>query len=98
LVAVVIIVGAAVGWILLSGRRAKVARAQIEQWANANGLAVVNVQRRLMDRGPFFWNTSQFQGVYYVLVRDPAGQTRALWVRSGRYWGGASETIDIHWA
>lgn len=50
------------------------------------GGTVLKTQVRLFCRGPFFWSLKT-QHIVKVIYRDPDGQVRQLWGRSGSLFG-----------
>lgn len=73
-------------------------RKMVEQWARDNGLELVNVERRFMFRGPFWWRTGKGQEVFRVTVRDGAGHVRSGYVRVGGWFLGLlSDQVTVEW-
>lgn len=74
-------------------------RELLDGWAQREGLQLLQVERRYMRRGPFFWSTSKGQEVFFVQVLDSrSGQVRPAWVRVGGWWRGLlSDQVDVRW-
>ena len=70
----------------------------VEQWASDNSLELVNVERRFMFRGPFWWRTGKGQEVFRVTVRDGSGQVLHGYVRVGGWFLGLwSDQVTVEW-
>ena len=70
----------------------------VEQWARDNGLTLVEVERRYMFHGPFWWRTGKGQAVFRVTVRDGSGQVRSGYVRVGGWFLGLlSDQVTVEW-
>jgi hypothetical protein len=70
----------------------------VEQWARDNGLTLVEVERRYMFHGPFWWRTGKGQAVFRVTVRDASGQVRHGYVRVGGFFLGLlSDQVEVEW-
>jgi hypothetical protein len=70
----------------------------VEQWASDNGLELINVERRFMFRGPFWWRTNKGQEVFRVTVRDGSGQVLHGYVRVGGWFLGLwSDQVTVEW-
>lgn len=73
----------------------------LRRWAEDNGFQITQrKQRYLFFTGPFkWWTNSRNQIIYFVRVRDRAGNDRSGWVRCGSYWGGVffSNKIEVRW-
>jgi hypothetical protein len=70
----------------------------IELWARANLYEIINSEVRYFFRGPFFWSSSKGQTVYYITVKDAAGNFRSGWIRCGSWWGGLfSDQAEVRW-
>jgi hypothetical protein len=73
-------------------------RKMLEQWAHANGLTLIGVERRFLRRGPFWWRTNKGQEVFRVTVRDGSGQVRSGYVRVGGWFLGLlSDQVTVEW-
>src|SRR5215203_5036492 len=66
----------------------------IDDWCAARQLRLVNMDRRLFLKGPFFLNPNG-TAVFYITVRDPLGYRRHFWVRCG-HWIFGMLTPEIH--
>jgi hypothetical protein len=89
---VLAIVGAGYYW------QSSRSRSLLEGWATRNGYQIMQLERRYLCSGPFFWTTSKGQTVYYVTVRDDQGQVRSGFVRCGGWWLGLwSAKTDVRW-
>lgn len=73
-------------------------RSLLQRWAAANGYVILHAEARNFRRGPLLWASSKNQAVYFVRVRDQAGQERSGWLLLGGYWSGlfTSET-QVKW-
>ncbi|MFO0889923.1 MAG: hypothetical protein U0790_12385 [Isosphaeraceae bacterium] len=71
--------------------------AALARWAEEGGVRVLKAQMRSFFRGPFFWNSSRYQVVYRVRVRDEQAQERWGWVRIGRWWWPDASQIEVEW-
>jgi hypothetical protein len=70
----------------------------LNQWARANGYAIVRSKRRNLFIGPFGWGTSRSQVVFSVSVQDHEGHMRTGWVRCGVFWSGInSNKVVAKW-
>ena len=73
-------------------------RLMLRRWAEANGYQILSSQYRVFRRGPFLWNSSKNQTVYWVKTRDRLGYERNGWVRCGSYWWGLwSDQVEVRW-
>jgi hypothetical protein len=70
----------------------------LQRWAEENGYRIVRREYRTFFRGPFFWNSSKGQTVYYVVAEDSAGARRSGYVRCGGWWLGlVSDRVEVRW-
>ena len=71
----------------------------VERWAADNGYELLRSEYRMQSQGPFSGPAvSEAQPVYYVQVRDPAGGTRAGWIRfRRRFFGLLSDKTEVSW-
>jgi hypothetical protein len=70
----------------------------LETWAAENGYELLHANLRHIFRGPFFWNSSKSQTVYYVRVLDGDGRQRVGWVLCGSYLTGVfSKQAEVRW-
>ena len=70
----------------------------VHQWAAANGFTLLEADRRMLLRGPFFFTSSNSQTVFRIRVRDAAGGIHSGWLRYGGWWLGAlSGRIEVRW-
>ncbi|HEX3358682.1 MAG TPA: hypothetical protein VHS31_17025, partial [Tepidisphaeraceae bacterium] len=70
----------------------------LNQWAQENGFQILSSERKLFLRGPFFFRSTKHQTIYYVSVRDAAGNIHRGWVRCGGWFGGLwSDTATVKW-
>lgn len=68
------------------------------RWAASNGFRVLEQERLLFFRGPFFWTTGKGQEVYRVTVEDTEGRVRRGHVRCGGYFlGMLSDNVEVRW-
>ena len=66
--------------------------------ANANGLQIVDLQRRSFLRGPFFLTSRISQSVYRVWARDHDGIAVDGWIRcNGWFFGLLNFSLDVRW-
>jgi len=73
-------------------------RQLLEDWVSDNGYTLVECQRRILFRGPFFWTTGRSQLVYQIIVQDAAGVRRSGYARVGAYIiGMLSDKVDVRW-
>jgi hypothetical protein len=92
LVVLLVFVGLMIYW---TNRRST---EMIQRWAEGNGYMILDMERRLFRRGPFFLTTSRSQTVYYVTLVDPQGGERRGWVRCGSFWLGIfANTVEVRW-
>jgi hypothetical protein len=85
----------AVGSLLWHFRRS---RSLLDQWAEQNGLEILESDYRNFFKGPFFWTSSKGQTVYHVKVRDQEGKVRSGWVRCGGWLLGLlSDNAEVRW-
>jgi hypothetical protein len=93
--AVVAAVILAVGGIVWRVRRSS---GILQKWAAAGGYELLQIERRFLRRGGFWWRTSEYQDVFRVLVRDSAGRERAGFVRVGGWFLGLwSDDASVQW-
>ena len=70
----------------------------LKKWAVDNGYKILHDDLRLFMRGPYFWTASRGQTVYYVHVRDHAGNERRGYVRCGDWiLGILCNRADVRW-
>jgi len=89
-----------IGLLMIVGIPLHISRSKaiLEQWAKKNGYKILHSEYRFVFRGPFFWNGSNAQTVYYVKVKDKAFNKRSGWVRCGSYWKGLfSDKAEVIW-
>ncbi len=73
-------------------------RKLLKRWANNNNCEILQSDHRSLFRGPFFWTTTRGQAVYFVRIRDAAGNVRTGWVRCGSFWAGMlSDKTEVRW-
>ena len=74
-------------------------RAALEKWAVQNDIWIIEMEYRIIRRGPFFWTTSNHQTVYRVTVEDRNGNRRRGWVRCGVWFLGVlfSDSVEVRW-
>ena len=73
-------------------------RSIAEEWAQANGFELLEAERRLAFRGPFWWRTSKGQEVFRITVRDARGNVRSGYLRVGGWFLGLlSDQGDVEW-
>ena len=71
---------------------------EIDKWATKEGLEILSSEYRWLKRGPYFINSSNQQRIFYVTVRDKAGNIKKCWVKVGGFFFGLlSDKIDISW-
>ncbi len=71
---------------------------EVEKWATIEGLEILSSEYRWVKRGPYFINSSNQQRIFYVTVRDKAGNIKRCWVKVGGFFFGLlSDKIDISW-
>jgi hypothetical protein len=76
----------------------KRSRSMLQQWATANGYAVLYAQPRNFRRGPLLWKSSKNQAVYFIKVRDQEGRERSGWLCLGSFWTGLfSNKAKVKW-
>ena len=70
----------------------------LTRWAAQNNYRIVESDRRIIRKGPFFWTSSQSQIIYRVTVQDPYGNMHRGWVRCGSYLVGPwRNMVDVRW-
>jgi hypothetical protein len=68
-------------------------RAVLRDWAEREGLELIESKHRSLFRGPFTWNSKKEQAVYLIKARTATGTVRTGWVRLGQNaW-----TADVEW-
>jgi len=60
----------------------------LEYWEDKNGYQIIHREFRMFSKGPFLWQSSRNQVVYYVVIKDKRGKTCSGWVRCGSWFGG----------
>lgn len=74
------------------------ARSLLAEWARSQQVELLSVRRCWLWRGPYAWRSSKNQTVFYVTVRDAAGQERRAYVRVGSFFFGLiSSQVDQVW-
>lgn len=70
----------------------------LQSWAARSGLELLQAERRLFFRGPFWWRTGKGQEVFRIVVRDAAGQQRSGHARIGGWFlGMLSDHVEVRW-
>jgi hypothetical protein len=70
----------------------------LRQWAEENDLRIVAQEERKFFRGPFLWNSSKGQMVYYVTVEEGDGNLKSGFVRLGSWALGIfSDQVAVKW-
>jgi hypothetical protein len=70
----------------------------LDRWAAEHGFELLEVERRHLFRGPFFWRTGKGHQVFRVSVADERGIVRHGYVRVGGWWGGLfSDQAVVAW-
>ncbi len=73
-------------------------RSILRKWAAWNGLQILSFKRAFWTGAFNPFATSRSQVVFWVRVRDGAGNDRSGWVRCGSFWGGLSRTqAEVKW-
>ena len=73
-------------------------RKMVEQWARANGMELIEAERRFFRRGPFWWRTGKGQAVFRVTVRNGSGQVQHSYIRVGGFFLGLlSDQVTVEW-
>jgi hypothetical protein len=74
-------------------------RAALEKWAEQNDIWIIEMDYRILRRGPFFWTISRNQTVYRVTVVDRNSNSRRGWVRCGDWFWGVllSDNVEVRW-
>ena len=71
----------------------------VEQWAADNGYELLRSEYRMQSKGPFSGTAlSEKQPVFYIQVRDSAGNVRSGWIRfRSRLFGLLSDRTEVRW-
>ena len=72
-------------------------RAAIQAVLEREGYEVLQMERRIVRQGPFWWTTTPAQIVFRVLVLEPNGRQRTVWARWGRRWLPEPDTLELRW-
>ena len=73
-------------------------RQMLDQWAVENHLRLVSANLCWVNRGPFFWSTSNGQMIYRITVVSEDGERASGWARCGTFWGGlVVESVEVRW-
>lgn len=73
-------------------------RTLLDQWAEQNGLEILEREYRNFFNGPYCWTSSRGQTVYHVKVRDREGSVRSVWLRCGVWFLGLlSDNTEVRW-
>jgi hypothetical protein len=65
-------------------------------WAEDNSYELLETKYRWFFLGPFFLQTSRYQSVHRIVVRELAtGQIKSGWARCGNWFWGVLWTDDI---
>lgn len=73
-------------------------RELVERWAAANSYTIVEMERRYLRAGPFFWWRGKGHEVFHVVVRDSRGGQHGVYVRTGGWMlGQLSEQVAVKW-
>ena len=81
-----------ISWSLTRSQR------MLDEWAAESHLKLVSASPCWINRGPFFWTTSNGQMVYRITVASESGESRTGWARCGGFWGGLFvDRVEVRW-
>jgi hypothetical protein len=70
----------------------------VEEWAEREGHTLLEVDRRLLFKGPFLLRSGKGHEVFRVVVRTPEGATRSGYLRVGGWFLGLfSNQAHVEW-
>jgi len=72
-------------------------RGAIQAALERKGYEVLQMERRIVRQGMFWWTTTPAQIVFRVLVLEPNGRQRTVWARWGRRWLPEPDTLELRW-
>jgi len=82
----------------LASARATKSEEMLRQWATKQGIRVVDFERPLFARGPFFWESSSQQAVFRITAEFPDGHIAHGWVLCGSvFLGPWSDEMIVKW-
>ena len=85
---------ALIGWGMFRLGRS---RGEVQAALERNGYEVLQMERRIVRQGMFWWTTTPAQIVFRVLVLEPNGRQRTVWARWGRRWLPEPDTLELQW-
>ena len=69
----------------------------LSKWATENGYQILELQPKIINRGPFFWS-SKMQAIHRITVQDAEGTQLSGWVRCGSILQGVlSDKVEVKW-
>ena len=69
----------------------------LSKWANENGYQILDLQPKVINRGPFFLS-SKMQTIHRITVQDAEGTQLSGWVRCGNFLQGVfSDKVEVKW-
>ena len=70
----------------------------LDDWAAENHLKLVSATPCWVNRGPFFWTTSNGQMIYRITVVSEDGERTSGWARCGTFCGGLFiDRVEVRW-
>jgi hypothetical protein len=73
------------------------AKGMVEAWAATSGLRLLSLQHRWFRCGPYSWNSSRSQIIFFVSLWDGKAR-RSAYIRCGGWWLGMfSEQMEVKW-
>ena len=69
----------------------------LSKWANENGYQILDLQPKVINRGPFFLS-SKMQAIHRIIVQDAEGIQHSGWVKCGNFLQGVfSDEVEVKW-
>src|SRR5262249_1262010 len=96
LLLVPLLIGSVVALLVYILSHAKPAAVLLQEWAWQHGYRIVAMERRLFDRGPFFWS-GRHATVYYVTLENGSGRVNAYVRCTPQLGGWPANPVEVRW-
>jgi hypothetical protein len=96
LVLVPLLLGSVIALLVYLQSLAKPAAVLLQEWAWRHGYRIVALERRLFDRGPFFWS-GRHSTVYYVTLENETGRATAFVRCTPQLGGWPANPVEVRW-
>lgn len=91
-----VLIGSVVALLVYIQSRGKQPAELVEDWVRQHGYRIVAMERRLFNRGPFFWS-GRHCTVYYVTLETGSGRWNAF-IRCRRQLGSwPANPVEVSW-